>query len=75
MCIRKVIVVKARQKRKIIQMSGQGGNSDVTHLCVTSPMYSGQNVCQHNYEVTRGHNAMETLLEDKIKNYDTGKNL
>ena len=54
-------------------------SSDVTHLWVTSLMYSGQNVCQHNmshnYEVTRGHNAMKTLLEDKIKNYDTGKNL
>ena len=50
-------------------------SSDVTNLWVTSLMYSGQNVCQHNmshnYEVTRGHNAMETLLENKIKNYDT----
>ena len=34
-------------------------------------MYSGQYVCQHNmshnYEVIWGNNAMETLLERKIK--------
>ena len=48
---------------------------DVTNLWVTSPMYSGQYVCQHNmshnYEVIWGHNAVETLLESKIKDYGT----